>query len=125
MIDWSRWPNFAEHEFACRCCGKAEMDPAFMYWLQEVRTACGFPFPITSGYRCPEHNARVNGGPAHLAGQAADIAVRGEHAMILMREALIRNVAGLGVNQRGGGGRFIHLDRYTGAHASRPASWSY
>jgi len=124
-MDWSRWPNFGRNEFVCRCgCGRADMDPAFMDWLQKVRTACGFPFRVTSGYRCTEHNARVNGGPAHPSGRAADIAVQGEHAMILMREALIRSVAGLGVQQKGIG-RFIHLDRYDGPSAARPTMWDY
>lgn len=48
--------------------------------LQPMRDAWGKPLQITSGYRCPELNAKVGGSPtsAHLAGLAADIRPAGE-----------------------------------------------
>ena len=42
--------------------------------LEQVRTLVGFPLEVSSGYRCPELNARVGGATSsqHTQGQAAD-----------------------------------------------------
>ena len=42
--------------------------------MQAVRDLLGYPVFITSGYRCPELNAKVKGSPtsAHMQGLAAD-----------------------------------------------------
>ena len=47
--------------------------------LQVLRDEVKAPITITSGYRSPEHNARVGGAKAsrHLVGDAADIKVQG------------------------------------------------
>jgi uncharacterized protein YcbK (DUF882 family) len=47
--------------------------------LQVLRDAVAKPITITSGYRSPEHNARVKGAKfsQHLKGTAADIKVTG------------------------------------------------
>lgn len=44
--------------------------------LQPLRTACGHPLKINSGYRCKKLNDLVGGSPIsqHMKGQAADIA---------------------------------------------------
>lgn len=127
-LDWSKYPNFGPGEFRCKgegCCGgKADMDDEFMKRLQELRTVCGFPFVVTSGYRCPGHNARVNGGPAHPAGKAADIATSGGQAFALVGMAKQFGFTGLGVCQKEAN-RFIHLDTYDGPDAPRPWVWSY
>ena len=78
MTQWTRktwpderWPNFSFDEMKCRCgCGRNEMGLEFMDLLQALRTECGFGLPVMSGYRCPEHNAAIGGGPAHPAGVA-------------------------------------------------------
>ena len=47
--------------------------------LQVLRDAVNKPISITSGYRSPEHNAKVKGAKnsQHIKGTAADIKVRG------------------------------------------------
>jgi len=42
--------------------------------LEQVRALVGFPLEISSGYRCPELNARVGGARTsqHTRGEAAD-----------------------------------------------------
>lgn len=43
--------------------------------LQPLRDEAGVPLRISSGYRCPELNAKVGGVPTsqHVKGQAADV----------------------------------------------------
>lgn len=124
MIDWSRYPNFAEREFRCSHCGKVAMQPAFMERLQLLRTIYDKPMKITSGYRCPEHpvEAKKSKPGTHSEGCAADIAVVGAEAYTLLRLAMQERFSGIGVQQKGEG-RFIHLD--TSVIAARPAVWSY
>lgn len=125
--DWSRWPNFRSNELACPCCGRADMEPAFMDRLQSLRTAFGAPLAVTSGFRCPEHNAQVSStGPAgpHTTGRAVDIAVRGAEALSVINLALPLGFTGLGVAQKGAG-RFLHLDDLEAPRFPRPNLWSY
>ena len=67
--------NFTEKELKCPCCGKVEMDYAYMVDLQEIRTLCAFGFKVNSGYRCDSHNAKVskNSKNDHVKGKAVDI----------------------------------------------------
>lgn len=116
--------HFTRDEMMCRCgCGRADMDPAFMEQLEAIRIRYGRPMIVLSGYRCPEHNARVSStgrtGP-HTTGRAVDIAVRGSDAYQLIRLALEHGMTGIGVSQRDGVPRFIHLDS-----VPRTAVWSY
>ncbi len=74
--------NFKTAEFACPCCGEVKTSNHLMAALEFVR--CYFDdriVTITSGYRCPEHNAdpKVGGATSskHLLGIAADIEVKG------------------------------------------------
>lgn len=126
------WKHFTRAEFRCRgtdCCGGSNLiADDFVDMLDLLRDDCGFPFPITSGYRCPVHNARVSStgaaGP-HTTGRAADIAVSRERAYKVLQLALQMGFTGIGVQQRGGG-RFIHLDTLeNGPGRPRPVVWSY
>jgi len=68
-------PQFKKHEFVCPHCGIEDMDYKFMVKLYQARVISNFPFLITSGYRCEEHNTKIGGAKnsAHLSGKAADI----------------------------------------------------
>ena len=96
------------------------MDQAFIEKLDETRESLGIPFPITSGYRCPEYNNEVSStgfaGP-HTTGQAADIALSRLNARKALT-ALSMRFGGIGINQRGDG-RFIHVDDLS------PRIWTY
>jgi zinc D-Ala-D-Ala carboxypeptidase len=123
-MDWGRYPNFKESEFACRHCGQTKMDPDFMHRLQVLRDRFKKPMTITSGYRCPQHPieaAKSAPGP-HSTGKAADIAVQGADAHRLLSISLELNFAGIGVQQKGDK-RFLHLDTVT--EGQRPTIWSY
>ncbi len=123
------WFNFTPQEMACHGTGQVKVDPDFMGKLQALRERLGFALPITSGYRSPEHNAKVSQtgltGP-HTTGRAVDIAIYGERAYLLMAWAADFGFTGIGWKQRGSfSQRFIHLDDLTSPDWPRPGIWSY
>ena len=74
--------------------------------LQVVRDIIGLPIQITSGYRTPEHNAKVGGhkNSYHTKGQAADIVVQGMPASRVQH--LLKNWSG----GLGSYDSFTHID---------------
>lgn len=132
MIDWNQVEHFKPSEFACRgenCCGGSNLiQPGLVFRLDDLREKFGKPLLITSGYRCPIHNARVSttgaNGP-HVSGLACDVGVAGRDAIVVLRLALQIGFTGIGVKQHGVG-RFLHLDLIPDSiHAKRPWIWSY
>jgi uncharacterized protein YcbK (DUF882 family) len=119
---------FKREEFQCKHCGAEKMDPAFLTLLDELRHRCGFPLPITSGYRCPVHNQKVSStGPngPHTTGKAADIGVSRHRAYDVLRHAIALGFTGIGVQQKGET-RYLHLDTLAEPQAApRPTVWSY
>lgn len=126
----NNWEFFRYEEFACRHCGRNEMDPDFITRLDEMRRRYGRPIVVNSGYRCPDHNEAVSStgrnGP-HTTGRAADVRVLGRDAYLVISLAPIFGFTGLGVAQKGDhGSRFIHLDTIENSATSpRPWVWSY
>lgn len=117
---------FHASEFTCHCgCGANLMEPTYIHKLDELRDRCGFPLIVTSGYRCPDHNAKVSStgrsGP-HTSGRAADVQADRQRAYELLRLALEMGFAGIGIKQHGSS-RFIHLDDLT--DGVRPTIWTY
>ena len=89
-INWDNYPNFSPEEFACQHCGENGISELLLEKLQLLRTKLGFPFKITSGYRCKDHpleKKKVNPG-AHRDGLAADIGVRGYKAYEIITHAV-------------------------------------
>lgn len=123
------WQHFTLREFSCPHCGENKIARDFVDKIDALRAACGFALPVTSGYRCPEHNANVSStglmGP-HTTGRAVDFGVRGHQALTLVQLALARGgFTGIGLNQKGGG-RFVHLDDLPNADGQpRPTCWTY
>ena len=115
---------FTEEELACQHCGVRNMDAHFMELMDDIRERAGFPFVVTSGYRCEDHpiEAKKSAPGAHTTGKAIDIAVSGEKALRLIELAQQAGIKRIGVNQKGGG-RFIHLDVCDDRPS--PAIWSY
>lgn len=124
MDDW-QFPNFKPSEFSCKCCGEQGIQLELVAKVQELRTACGFPFKITSGWRCSEHPAemRKQEPGTHYQGVACDIAIAGEDAYKVVKEAMALGFTGIGIAQKGDwSSRFIHVDV---AQNNRPRIWSY
>jgi len=127
VIDWDKYPNFSAKEFACQHCGKEGINEDLISVLQGIRHEVGFPFIITSGFRCDEHplEKKKSRPGAHAQGLAADIGCLGKNAHKLLQSALGRNMPGIGVNQKGDA-RFIHLDILEPQKGRpRPHVWSY
>lgn len=122
-MDWSKYPNFAKHEFDCKHTGRNEMQSRFMERLQEFRTEWGRPVAITSGYRAPGHpiEARKRKPGEHTKGLCADISVTA-----LDRHAFVALAFRLGFPRIGVADTFIHLGVATEAdgHPS-PRVWTY
>lgn len=120
---------FSEKELACSCCGKNLIKPDFLYKLNALREECGFPFVVTSAYRCFKHNTDVGGKDRspHPLGRGIDIHAIGAQALKIVELAPKHGFTGIGVSQKGPSkGRFIHLDDMPNElDRSRPWIWSY
>ena len=123
-----KWHWFTFDEFKCKCgCDENYMREDFISKLDSLRTQLGFPLIVSSGYRCPNHNAKVSStglyGP-HTTGRAVDFLVAGEKALRLLQTASNRAFTGIGINQKGNHEkRFIHLDDL--GTGQRPWIWTY
>ncbi len=118
---------FSMDELKCQHCGEQGMDETFMTKIEALRFQLGFPFTVTSAYRCKNHpiEARKSSPGAHESGRAIDIGVSGEQAYRLLEAAFSVGITGIGVNQKGGS-RFIHLDDLEwDENRPRPWIWSY
>jgi hypothetical protein len=127
VIAWdrSRWPNFTLAEFACKHTGRCEMDPDFLDRMQALRDLLGEPLPVSSGYRDrshPEEAGKAEPG-AHAHGCAGDITCDGRLAFKILGLAPGLGFTGIGISQRKGRARFIHLDTWQAP--PRPNVWSY
>jgi len=81
--------HFEVDEFRCPCCGVAIVTRPLLRQLELLREKVGEPIRVTSGYRCPKHNAEVGGSETslHMAGCAVDIVVDGMDMRKLARLA--------------------------------------
>ena len=67
--------NFKVSEFACKHCGKNEIDQKVLNMAQEIRDYLGVAVRVNSGYRCETHNKNVGGvkNSKHVLGKACDL----------------------------------------------------
>ncbi len=110
--DQSRWPNFSVAEMKCKATGELEMDENFMDKLQALRLKYGKAMHVTSGYRSKQHPNEINKakGGWHTLGMAVDIRCHSDVAWDIVAEAMRLGFHGIGVSQKNGLPRFIHLD---------------
>ena len=109
MQDWPKVKFFKPEEFASpdEPGSGSRMDLEFMERLDTLRALVG-PLRITSGFRTPEHNAKVGGkkNSAHLKGLAADLACEDSR----LRFKLINVAFDLGFKRIEICERHVHLD---------------
>ena len=122
---------FTRKELECHCgCGRCEVDAFAVRALDGMRNALGFAMPLSSAYRCPEHNAEVSHthrkDGAHVRGVAFDILCSGDKAYRIITAAHAFGFTRIGVQQRGPvEKRFIHIDMWRDEHVPNPWVWSY
>lgn len=80
----------------------SNMSPAALAAFASLEDVWGLPLSVTSGYRSPEHNARVGGakGSQHLHGNAYDVDVSSlsiEDRVALIEAARAAGFGGVGV----------------------------
>lgn len=101
--------NFIAYEMDCKCgnCSETPISLELIETLQKIRDHFGKPVIITSGYRCPAHNAAVGGAKAsyHMKGMAADIMIDGVSPQEVAQYAQSIGVRGIGRYQV-----FNHID---------------
>ena len=116
-------PHFSRFEFFCPCCGKGEPVPRLVTLLEHLRERVGRPVKITSGYRCPKHNAAVGGvtDSPHLQNVAAALAmVDSGHRFALVEAALAVGFQRVGLYR---GKKCVHVDVAEAPNFPRPALW--
>ena len=119
---------FTRKELACQHCGKEGMDPQFMGFVEELREELGFPFRVTSAYRCPDHpiEQKKSAPGTHTTGQAIDINVYGDQGVAFAQLALAKGIQRIGFAQKGPNNkRFIHIDDAQEERFTKPTMWSY
>jgi len=124
MTDWDDIRHFDEWEFTCKCgCGRTEMDAEYVLLLDELRERTGVGFTVTSGYRCPTHDAAIGGAGVHPTGKGADIALSGDKVWEAVTHARKLGFMGCGLKQHGHhSGRFMHFDTMPN-ELTRPRKW--
>ena len=90
--------------------------------LQVLRDEVKKPIKITSGYRSPEHNAKVGGAKSskHITGQAADLKIEGYTPKQVA--ALIEKLIAAGKMEEGGIGTYSTWTHYD--HRGSKARWA-
>ena len=107
--------NFSE--FACRCCGqippgvRGNIEALVDNVLDPARRVFGGPVSVSSGYRCPKHNAEVGGlgCSQHLKGEAADICCGDNERLAGIIERNGRYDQLIRYMDRNGRVRFVHV----------------
>lgn len=106
----SDWKYFKREEFACKCgCGTNEISDEFITVLDTLRGQAGFPFRISSGYRCADHpeEAKKEKPGQHHEGIAADILIDTSAQRHALLDCAFRDGRFNGV---GIANTFVHLD---------------
>lgn len=114
--------NFSKTEFRCKCgCSQDSIDSDLVIILQAVRESVGSAIVISSGVRCDNYNAEVNGVPesSHVFGTAVDIVCESSK----LRFAIIAASVAAGIKRIGIADRFIHLD--TSLNKNQLVMWTY
>ena len=105
---WESIRYFKPAELACTHCGDLKISTDLLTRIDRLRDAVGIPLIVTSGYRCPEWNAKISRveKSAHVNGYAVDIKVFNSRTRLL----IVQNALALGFNRIGISRSFVHLD---------------
>lgn len=131
-------PHFERKELECSHCGEMRYTLQAVLLLEELRVDYGVPMRLSSGYRCPEHDADAHRlwHPDFTAAErhgahtiyldnniAVDVLEYGANAFELVELAIAHGWQGIGLQQKGDHHkRLVHLDRL-GSTMERPRPW--
>lgn len=117
---WDEIKYFDREEFRCKCGGKycngfpAEPAEKLVRLADQVREHFGSPAHVSSGLRCPTHNANVGGvyNSRHLSGTAMDFRVTGVSGGALL--AYVQTMPGVRyayqISSNGKLTDYVHMD---------------
>jgi zinc D-Ala-D-Ala carboxypeptidase len=124
-VGFWNWPHFSPTELCDKRDGSLVAVDSFLDMLETLRSKCGFPLIIASGYRSPEHNVEVSSthsldGP-HTLGVAVDLALVPSdwRTYIVLQAAFALGFVGIEVTPT-----HVHLDMAPSRpDAPRPLFW--
>ncbi len=121
--------HFKDHELACKCCGINDVRESSLLRMERVRQLVKKPFTFNSAYRCPIHEAAVDGSfGAHPLGAGFDVRCSGTLYLQIFAAALKCGFTGYGSSQKLGTShhhRFLHLDDLTPNETDKPRPWGW
>lgn len=105
---------FGPDDFKCECGCGGDVKQELKDKMNKVREIIGVEMNITSGFRCPEQNARDDGAPdsLHMDGDASDVQIADRSAEMIDKLAEAGQAAGLGTIRYYEG--FVHFQLCTG-----------
>lgn len=108
---------FTDDELKCKCCGKLIIDDVFLFRLNWARHVVEIPFVVSSGYRCPKHNAAEGSTSTnHTTGKAVDLSCLDHFLRYKIIAACIdAGILGIGINKT-----FLHVD----VNRTLPSIWT-
>lgn len=114
--------NFDKKEFACPCCGKAEMHGRTVSRLQAVRDAYGKPIGIVTGggYRCSNYS--TSHFSAHNTGEAVDLNIPVADLYKVLSLSIGAGFTGIGIKNKNGKWQ-LHIDDARELPGIRPRPW--
>ena len=127
--------HITENEYKCVCCSAFPPDfdaddIAVPYGIlfdsfKTIREAWGKPIRITSGYRCPMHNAMIGGTvlSAHMFGLALDLGCDDINEVYELDELIEELAPDLRRCRYTDSGSFIHIDVAYFIYPRATAKW--
>ena len=114
---------FSAEELSCTHCGEDGFDTDALNAYNTMRHECGFPWIVTSAYRCEDHPMEINKDSvgAHCGGTALDIYFDSDEKLLkIIQSALNNGIQRIGIHDSA---KFIHLD--FDDELPSPAYWQY
>ena len=123
--DWEKIKYFKKEEFLCKC-SMCERDQGINFILVQIldsmREELGFPFKITSGFRCPKHPQAKGMKSSHARGYAVDILVSSSVRRFKLLEYVLKRGT---ITRIGIGMDFVHLDIDDSPDKAQRVMWTY
>jgi len=114
---------FSAEELSCTHCGLEGFDDIALESYNTMRHESGFPWIVTSAYRCKDHpiEKKKDVLGAHVGGTAMDVYYDSDEKLLtILRIALNHGVTRIGIHDDA---KFIHMD--FDDELPSPAYWQY